>query len=67
MLIAKILRSANTMRSGQFSPQIPAAKPSGELSMGEKTDMYSRAYALRRTDPQAAQAELNRLKKLFES
>jgi hypothetical protein len=65
-LIAKILRSAHATRAGQFSVQNPGGTPTGESSLQEKIDLYSRAYALQRTDPAAAQAELSRLAKLYE-
>jgi hypothetical protein len=65
-LVAKILHSADRLRAGQFSTYVPDKQDPTNLSQRDKIAMYERAYAMRRSKPEEAQQEINRLDKIFE-
>jgi hypothetical protein len=64
-LIAKVLHSADVLKSGDFSAYRTSSNGKTEITNAEKISMYDRAYALRKTNPQDGEAELARLGKLF--
>jgi hypothetical protein len=64
-LIHKVLHSTNLQSAGKFSPRAPAKGESANATLEEKITAYEAAFALRRRDPTAGHAEINRLNKLY--
>jgi hypothetical protein len=64
-LIHKVLHSTNLQSAGKFSPRAPAKGESANATLEEKITAYEAAFALRRRDPTAGRAEINRLNKLY--
>jgi hypothetical protein len=65
-ILSKVLQSGDKLRSGRFSPFQPESSLAKDSSPQEKFSAYSKAYALMRTDPVSARAELKRLQSLWE-
>jgi hypothetical protein len=64
-LVGKILDKAKMLDNGKFSSQKPGDAGVENLSHAERIQLYQKAYALKRTNPEASRAEVARLDKMF--